>query len=57
MRGCESPLFTPAEYVTHDMAIDAGEPTMEGTMLRGDLWEPCGICEGCYELIKEEENE
>ncbi len=45
---CQNPRFEPAEYVTHDMAIDAGEPTMQGTLLRGEIREPCGDCDGCY---------
>jgi len=45
---CQNPRYEPAEYVTHDMAIDAGEPTMQGTLLRGEIREPCGNCDGCY---------
>ena len=44
---CQDVRDKPAEYVTRDMAIDAGEPTMEGTMLRGVISEPCGNCDGC----------
>ncbi|KKL61581.1 hypothetical protein LCGC14_2193850 [marine sediment metagenome] len=44
---CLNPRFEPAEYVTHDMAIDAGEPTREGTLLCGALYEPCQDCNGC----------
>ncbi len=47
---CQNVQHKPAEYVTYDMAIDAGEPTMEGTLLRGELSEPCGDCDGCRAL-------
>ena len=45
---CQDVQHKPAEYVTREMAIDAGEPTMEGTLLRGELSEPCLACDGCH---------
>ncbi len=44
---CEDVQHKPAEYVTREMAVDAGEPTMAGTLLRGEVSEPCGTCRGC----------
>ncbi len=54
---CQNVQHKPAEYVTRDMAIDAGEPTMEGTMLRGVISEPCGNCDGCRARAAIEEEE
>lgn len=36
------------EYITHDMALDAGEPTMEGQEVQCD--QPCPSCNGSGEL-------
>ena len=44
---CQQPRFKSAEYVTRDMAIDAGDSTMEGTLLRDSLYEPCQDCNLC----------
>lgn len=33
-------------YVTHDMALDAGDPNMEG-MYIGEDWAECAECGGC----------
>ncbi len=52
---CQDVQHKPAEYVTRDMAMDAGEPTMEGTMLRGAISEPCGNCDGCRARAATEE--
>lgn len=45
--GCQNVQRKPAEWVSREMAIDAGEPTMAGTMLRGEVSEPCGECGNC----------
>ncbi len=45
---CQAVQHKPAEYVTREMAIDAGEPTMEGTLLRGEVSGPCDTCDGCH---------
>ena len=45
---CLDPHQQEAQFVTRDTAIGAGEPTTEGTMLRGKLWDSCQVCEGCF---------
>jgi hypothetical protein len=45
---CDNPKYAPALFVTREMAIDAGDPTMAGALLKGEVWEPCGSCPGCY---------
>ena len=44
---CQNVQHNPAEYVTREMALAAGEPTMEGTLLHGATSGPCGACDGC----------
>lgn len=36
------------QYVTRDMAVDAGDPSMEGSLYLDDEWEP-EQCQWCYE--------
>lgn len=36
-------------FVSHEMASDAGEPSMEG-MSMGIEWGPCPNCSGCGEI-------
>jgi hypothetical protein len=36
------------QYVTRDMAIDAGDPTLEGSLFSDDQWE-AEQCQWCYE--------
>ena len=45
--GCESPNVYPAEYVTHDMALDAEDRSLEGQLYRPESAEPCGSCQNC----------
>ena len=44
---CDTPICTPALEVTHDMAIDAGDPELEGTLFREPTYERCGGCPSC----------
>lgn len=39
-------LLAPAQVVTHEMALDAGEPTWEGSLLTAEVWDyaPCETC-------------
>lgn len=41
------------EFVTHDMALDACEPLMEGMSL-GIILEPCPTCGGGGVILEEE---
>ena len=50
---CSTPVISPAEYVTHDMALDACEPEMEGRVYKGETAEQCG---GCIECIQAQAN-
>lgn len=50
--GCQDVQHKPAEYVSQDMATDAGDPTMAGTLLRGEIHEPCGVCPVCTILAE-----
>ena len=50
---CSTPIISPAEYVTHDMALDACEPEMEGQVYKGETAEQCG---GCIECIQAQAN-
>lgn len=36
------------EYVTRDMALDAGQPELEGSLYQDEQWEP-EQCQWCYE--------
>jgi hypothetical protein len=44
---CISPVVSPKEYVTHEMAIDAGDKSLEGSIAREENWERCGACPQC----------
>jgi hypothetical protein len=44
---CSSPVGTPTQYVTQDMAIDAGDRSLEGSIFRDENWEQCGECINC----------
>ena len=52
--GCEEGHYCygyhPAEYVTMDMAIDAGDRSMAGELYRQEEyeWGACPCCEGDY---------
>ena len=50
---CSTPVISPAEYVTHDMALDACEPEMEGRVYKGETAEQCG---GCIECVQAQAN-
>lgn len=44
------------QYVTRDMAIDAGDPALEGSLYTDDEWE-AEQCQWCYEreqVLKED---
>ncbi len=50
---CVDPTHTPTEYVTREMAIDAGDRTLAGTVYRQETWERCGCCHNCmFNLMK-----
>ncbi len=44
---CDTPLCEPEQLVTHDMAIDAGDPELEGTLFREVTFQRCGGCPSC----------
>jgi hypothetical protein len=46
---CSTPNIRPAEYVTHDMALDAEDRSLEGQLYRQEEAEQCG---GCLECIQ-----
>jgi hypothetical protein len=51
---CTDPQHTSREYVTHEMAIDAGDKDLEGSISREE-WERCGACPNCmFNQIKAE---
>ena len=44
---CDTPLCQPELLVTHDMAIDAGDRELEGTVFSEATYERCGGCPSC----------
>ena len=50
---CSTPIISPREYVTHDMALDACEPEMEGQIYKEETAERCG---GCIECVQAQAN-
>ena len=44
---CSSPKYTPEERVSLDMAIDAGDRELEGSLYRQESFEECGGCPEC----------
>lgn len=54
--GCIPYQTSSRQYVTRDMAIDAGDPTLEGALYSDDEWE-AEQCQWCYEreqILKED---
>lgn len=52
---CTEPQHTSREYVTHEMAIDAGDKDLEGSICREEEWERCGACPNCmFNQVKAE---
>lgn len=47
---CESPDGQPESLVTRDMAIDAGDADLEGSVHTPASWERCGACPGCMAI-------
>jgi hypothetical protein len=52
---CDNPRISPKEYVSHEMALDACEPEMEGQIYKEETAERCGECLSCIkdQLITE----
>lgn len=44
---CLNPIGHDTEYVTEDMAIDAGDRSMAGSVYREAEWQRCGSCPVC----------
>lgn len=44
---CTDPVSSPREYITRDMAIDAGDKDLEGQIYKEETWERCGSCANC----------
>jgi hypothetical protein len=52
---CTDPQHTSREYVTHEMAIDAGDKDLEGSISREEEWKRCGACPNCmFNQVKAE---
>jgi len=52
---CDNPRISPKEYVSHEMALDACEPELEGQIYKEETAERCGECLSCIkdQLITE----
>ena len=46
-QACRNPRITEEVLVTHDMAMDAGDPEWEGQVYHPEEIERCGSCEIC----------
>lgn len=46
-KDCSNPNYHPAQYVTKEMAIDAGDRSLEGSLYSGETCEQCGGCPEC----------
>ena len=44
---CDTPECEPEQLVSHDMAIDAGDPELEGTVFTEATYARCGGCPSC----------
>lgn len=44
---CENPQGHDEEIVSHEMAIDAGDLSLEGSQYRPAEWQECGGCFPC----------
>jgi hypothetical protein len=45
---CQDPKIIPEERVTRDMAFDAGDLSLEGSIYRQEQFERCGSCPVCF---------
>ena len=48
---CVTPIVIETTYVSRDMAIDAGDLELEGSIYEQGRWEPCGTCHVCQALL------
>ena len=44
---CSSPNYRPETRVSRDMAIDAGDVELEGSIYENESYEECGGCPEC----------
>ena len=44
---CSNPIYHEGHTVSLDMAIDAGDRSLEGQPFGDDTWERCGQCKQC----------
>lgn len=42
--------YRPAQYVSRDMALDAGDPSLEGSIYTEESWDACDVCGGTGEV-------
>jgi len=52
---CTNPTTISQEIVTHEMALDAQDPQLEGQIIRDESYERCGACPNCmFNQVKAE---
>jgi len=52
---CSTPNHRPAQYVSHDMAMDAQDMQLEGSIYTEETYQECGGCPECvYNQAKAE---
>jgi hypothetical protein len=52
---CTNPTIISQEIATHEMALDAQDPQLEGQIIRDESYERCGACPNCmFNQVKAE---